>query len=84
MTTRVYTGFALNRDPRHKFQSHRCEESLRHYASIRKYDGQREWSIYKHSPDLDWGFYHYYRETLAKDVSFCPWCGKRLRFRRLS
>lgn len=67
-----------DRDPRQRFIAHRCKQSLAHYTSIRCYDDDGHWNVYEFEPCWEGDINRYYRKTLLKDVSTCPWCGESL------
>lgn len=54
--------------------THRCKESLKHHASIRKYDGC-DWrlSIAVWDNDYDVTYLRY-----VCIINYCPFCGKKL------
>lgn len=62
--------------------SHRCPESLKQHASVRKMQGWNKeipavWCIGNMSFDSECGFD--YMDYNVFDVSYCPYCGKKLK-----
>ena len=62
--------------------SHRCPESLKQHASVRKMQGWSKespavWCIGNMSFDSERGFD--YMDYNVFDVSYCPYCGKKLK-----
>ena len=61
--------------------SHRCPESLKQHASVRKMKGFSHeslaaWCVGQVTFDGEWGVS--YMEYNIKNVSYCPYCGKKL------
>lgn len=61
--------------------SHRCPESLKQHASVRKMKGWNKdspttWYVGNLTLDSEWGVTHMEYNTVG--VSYCPYCGKKL------
>ena len=61
--------------------SHRCPESLKQHASVRKMkrwskESPATWCVGNITLDGEWG--DYYMKYNTVDVSYCPYCGKKL------
>lgn len=62
--------------------SHRCPELLKQHASVRKMKGWSKespatWCVGNITFDSEWG--DYYMNYSVFDVSYCPYCGKKLK-----
>jgi len=70
--------------PQRVYATHRCQESLKAKASIRKliigyrYDSRilNKWFLGKAEIDGEWG--STYLHTLYVEMHYCPFCGIRL------
>jgi hypothetical protein len=55
-------------------KTHRCEESLKHYASIRF---KEKWILYKLEYDWETGMDNHYNKPIY-EIKYCPFCGIKL------
>lgn len=64
-----------------KYDTHRCEGSLRSHCSVRLYHASAhrfagEWHLWTREYDSEWDCT--YMSHVAR-IRFCPWCGKELK-----